>query len=153
MSNKVNSSRFKLFVVEMVGTPTPVATDKLITEQMSMNISRSTNTIDVTSKDNAGYDEFIGGLKSGEVSCEIIMDLSVASDAAKVNYIDMSGYEASRTVKTFKAKLDDGQKTLSITFQALITKFDVGAPLEDKITCSMTMKRSGAPSETLTTNP
>lgn len=151
MANKVNSSRFKLYVVETVsGNPV----DKLITEQMSFSNSRTTNTIDITSKDNNGYDEFIGGLKSGEIQVEFIMDLSVAADdATKVNYISVSGYEASRAVKTYKAKLDDGLKTLSITFNALITKFDTSAPLEDKITVSCTFKRSGAPTEAIVTNP
>ncbi|GAB4001513.1 hypothetical protein GCM10028807_57840 [Spirosoma daeguense] len=151
MANKVNSSRFKILLTEIVSS---VPVDKLITEQLSMTNSRSTNTIDVTSKDNNGYEEFIGGLKSGEVSFDFIVDLSVAlADAAKANYLKLSALEAARTVATFKAKLDDGLGALSITFNALITKFDTSAPLEDKITVSVTMKRSGAPTEAYVPNP
>ncbi len=151
---KDNGSKFKLYLVETVtanGSTTTV--DKLITEQISLSISNTTNTIDVTSKDNDGHEQFIGGLKSGEISCEIIMDTDVSGAADKVNQIDMQSYQAARLVKTYKAKYNDGKNTLSFLFSALVTKFDISAPMEDKITVSMTLKRSGAPTQTITPNP
>lgn len=142
---KVNASGLKLYI--MRGTSTPVK--KLITEQLSFDYNRSTATIDVTSKDNNGYEEFIGGLKSGEVSIEFIMDLT-PTGTDRLNYQEMLAVESAREVADYKAELTDGTKTLSMGFKALITEFNASAPMEDKITISMTLKRSGAPTDTVT---
>lgn len=143
MAEKLNGSLFKLYVLEG-------STEKLITEQLGLTLSGGTNTIDVTSKDNNGWEEFIGGLQTGEASFDMIMDNSVVSAADKVNYADMSTYKVTRAIKTYVAKLIGPTKTLKRTFSALITKFDIGAPMEDKITVSISLKQSGAPTEVST---
>lgn len=145
MAEKLNGSKFLLYVMD--GT-TPVR--KLISEQLGLTLAGSTATIDVTSKTNAGWDEFIGGLQSGEASVDMIMDASINALTDKVNYAEMSGFKVTRVVKQYVAELVGPTKTLTRNFYALITKFDVGAPMEDKITVSMTLKQSGPPTETIT---
>lgn len=144
MAEKVNGSGLRLYLMD--GSPTP--TPKLVTEQLSLSNNRSTNTIDVTSKDNEGYDEFIGGIKSGEITFEMIMDLTVDGTTA-VNYATMLTVEDARQVRSYQLKLETPTKILTYAFKALITQFNDSAPMEDKITISVTLKRSGKPTSTI----
>lgn len=140
--SKVNGSRYKVYIMD--GSPTPVK--KLISEQLSLTESRTTNTIDVTSKDNDGYEEFIRGLRSGEWSFETIMDADLSTtDASKVNYMFMSNLDSAGVVRQYRIELISDSQTLYTIISGLITKFDKSAPMEDKITVSFTIKRSGKP--------
>ena len=141
---KENGSRFKAYIMD--GTPT--ATEKLISEQTSLSINREVKTIDVTSKDNTGYEEFIGGLQSGQADVEFICDLGTPTGNA--GYMLLSGVAAARSIRQYVFKYPTAAgPILSISLSALITNYDVSAPMEDKITVKCTLKRSGAPTETL----
>ncbi len=144
---KQNSSGFKLYVMD--GSPS--ATKKLIAEQVSMTLSSSTNTIDVTTKDNGGFEDFIGGLQSGEVTLEYMVDFDIVSTTDKLGHMEMEGFKATRALKTYKAEVTSpGGKLYSQSFVALITKLDTSAGLEDTIKVSLTLKRAGAPTTTVT---
>ena len=130
----------------MDGTPT--ATEKLISEQTSLSISRETKTIDVTTKDNNGDEEFIGGLRSGQAEIEFVCDL--ATPTGNAGYMLLSGVAAARSIRQYVFKYPTASgPILSISFSALATNFDFSAPMEDKITVKCTLKRSGAFSEAL----
>lgn len=99
------------------------------------NMSR--DTIDVTSLDSTGgYREFIGGFRdAGEVSLEMNFTLN--------GYDQMKDdFESSATMFYQIVLPDTGNTTLQ--FEGLVTSLGTEVPMDDKVTCSVTIKVSGA---------
>ena len=100
------------------------------------NVSR--DTVEVThSKSTERWREFIGGLKdAGEASLEINFDPADATTTAFLNDIntDTAGY--------YKIVFPDATEW---GFAALATNFDPGAPIDDKMTGTFTVKLTGKP--------
>jgi len=97
-------------------------------------VSVAVATIDSTDLDST-WRTFIGGIKDGgDCSFEIAYDPSDASHTA------------------LEADIDGGSKDVSIawsdattcTFSAIITSFSPSAAIDDKLTCSVGMKITGA---------
>lgn len=142
-----NSSDFKLYIMD--GSPTPL--EKLISKQMSMTLDSSVATIDVTTKDSSGYEEFLAGLQSGEGTLEFLMDADATGTTSTITALELKAIKSSRAIKTFLAKVVSPQgKTLKFSFDALITKFTITADLESTIKVSMSLKQSGASTDTVT---
>lgn len=99
--------------------------------------------IDVTSHDStAAYREFIGGLlDAGEVTLTINYVPTAATHDATTGLIaDM----VARVVRNFQLVFpDSGTTTWSIS--ALITSFEPGEPIDDKLSADITLKLSGQP--------
>lgn len=101
-------------------------------------------TIDVTTHDSpSGFREFIGGLKdAGEVSMEL------AFDPANATHKNASGgllYALlNRSVTEFTLVLPSSP-SVSWYFNALVTQFQVQAPIDDKLPANVTLKITGAP--------
>lgn len=101
-------------------------------------------TIDVTTHDSPnGFREFIGGLKdAGEVSMEL------AFDPANATHKNASGgllYALlNRSVTEFTLVLPSSP-SVSWYFNALVTQFQVQAPIDDKLPANVTLKITGAP--------
>lgn len=110
-----------------------------VAEVMSISgpgISR--DAVDVTDFDSTDrFREFVGGLKNaGEVSMDIGFDpdsTDVTNFLADIN-TDTSGY--------YKIVFPD---TTEWGFAALITGFEPGSPLDDKMTATVTYQLTGKP--------
>ncbi len=101
-------------------------------------------TIDVTNHSSASaWREFVGGLKDGgEISVDIVFDPVAATHknaSGGLLYLLTTRASASFTI-TFP----DAAPT-TWTFAAFVTSFEVGAPVADGLTASVTLKITGAP--------
>src|SRR6056300_242807 len=67
----------KLGVYIQTGSP---AADVLIAAATDCSLSLSMETIDITTKDSAGFRELLGGLRSGSVSVSGLIDYQDASN-------------------------------------------------------------------------
>lgn len=99
--------------------------------------------IDVTHHGStAGWRQFVGGLfDAGEVTFEINYDPVAATHDASTGLLsDMEG----RTVRNFQLVFPDAGAT-TWGFAALVTAFEPGMPIDDKLSASVTVKVSGQP--------
>jgi|TARA_R100000084_G_scaffold74788_3_gene33660 predicted secreted protein len=108
---------------------------QLIGDVLSISaVSVSVATIDSTDLDST-WRTFIGGIKDGgECSFEIAYDPSGADHQALETDIDGA-------VKAVSIAWSD---STTCTFNAIITSFSPTASLDDKLTCSIGMKITGA---------
>ena len=103
--------------------------------------SATRDIIDVTSSDSADFArEFIAGLIDyGEAGAEIIWDLGTTSDTLLRSLL------TERTPRTWEASFAQYTPARTITFEAFLTGYEPDAPMEDKMTASITLKVTGAP--------
>ncbi len=103
----------------------------------------SMEPVDATSHDSDGWKEFIAGLKDGgDVSFDIQY---IPSNATHKNASGGVLYDFDqRTLRNFQLVFPDSGST-TWTFAAFVTGFEPQAPVEDKLTASLTLKISGAP--------
>lgn len=103
--------------------------------------SATRDIVDVTSSDSLNFArEFIAGLIDyGEASAEMIWDLGTTSD------ILLRALLTERTPRTWRASFSQYTPAKTITFTAFLTGYEPDAPLEDKMTASITLKVTGAP--------
>jgi len=103
--------------------------------------SYAQDELDVTDHSSpSGFREFIGGLKdAGEVSGELHFDpdSTTHNDAAGLIKELKDG-----TVKNWQIYFPNAAK---VTFAALVTAFELAAPVDGKLTASFSMKISGLP--------
>ena len=103
----------------------------------------SMDAIDATHHSStAGWREYIGGLlDGGEVSFDINYDpVENTHDAGTGLLKDMS----DKTVRNFQVVFPD-TATTTWTVAALVTGFEVGAPIDDILSAAVTLKLSGQP--------
>jgi len=95
------------------------------------------DTVDVTTLDSVGgYREFIGGLRDGgEVS--IPMNFTAAGFA-----LFKADFE-SEAVQQYQIVLPDTPTNTTLEFDGLVTTNPIGIPLDDVVTCDVTIKVSG----------
>lgn len=95
--------------------------------------------IDVTSSSSPNMTrEFIAGLiDNGEASCEMIWDLGDAKD------ILLRSISLERNPRTYRATFAQYTPARTITFQAFLTGYDRGTPMDDKMTATITLKVTG----------
>jgi predicted secreted protein len=100
--------------------------------------SIAAETIDVTSHESAdGFREFIGGLRDGgEISIEGNFIQDDAGQLALLASLNSGAVESFVILFT-----DSAQFAMS----GIVTAFEVGAPMDDKISFSATIKISGKP--------
>lgn len=97
--------------------------------------------IDVTSSSSANMArEFVAGLIDyGESSFEMLWDTGSTTDAL------LRGITLERAPRTYRATFSQYTPARTITFQAYLTGYERSAPMEDKMTASITLKVTGAP--------
>ena len=103
----------------------------------------SLDPIEATSHDSTGgWREFIGGLlEAGEVSFDInYIPTNATHDASTGLIADM----VARTVRNFQLVFPDGSST-TWSFAALVTSFEPGEPIDDKLSASVSLKITGQP--------
>jgi predicted secreted protein len=105
--------------------------------------SLSMDSIDVTSHSSPdGWREFIGGLlDGGEISFDINFHPTESTHKLATGLLgDMS----AKTVRNFELIFPDGSST-KWSFAALVTAFETGEPIDDKLSASVTLKLAGKP--------
>lgn len=125
------------------GSPTEVFTT--IAEVVSITgPSLGLDTADATNMDSpGGWEEHIGTvLRSGEVGLDLNFHPTEAThrDASGGLLNDMK----NKTVRNFELHFTDAGATVW-TFAALVTGFEVSAPHDDRLSATVTLKLSGAP--------
>ncbi|HQE50362.1 MAG TPA: phage tail tube protein [Fervidobacterium sp.] len=97
--------------------------------------SMSKETVDTTSFDNTdGYRSFIAGLKdAGTLTFTLMFDKTV--------YSTLKAAFEDNTAKAIEITLPDATK---LTFNGFVTELPLTVPTEDKVTCDVTVKISGA---------
>jgi len=97
--------------------------------------SMSKETVDTTSFDNTdGYRSFIAGLKdAGTLTFTLMFD--------KTAYSTLKAAFEDNTAKAIEITLPDATK---LTFNGFVTELPLTVPTEDKVTCDVTVKISGA---------
>lgn len=87
----------------------------------------------------SGWRTFVPGLiDGGEVSLDLLFDPSTAT---QMNSTGLLSELIGRTVEGFKIIWPDAA---TFTFDGLVTAFEPGAPFEDALTGSVTVKVTGA---------
>lgn len=96
------------------------------------------DALDMTSHDSSGDREFIGGLlDGGEVTCEV--NFMPGNATHKQVIADMK----ARTVSTWSIVWSDGSSS-TWSFSALPTAFEPSAPVDGKLSASITLKVTGS---------
>ena len=100
----------------------------------------SRDIIDVTSSSSANMNrEFIAGLiDQGEAGFEMLWDTGSTADVL------LRGISIERLPRTYRATFSQYTPARTITFQAFLTGYERAAPLEDKMTASVTLKVTGS---------
>ena len=100
--------------------------------------SLTRETIDVTAHASPnGWREFVGGLKDGgEVSVDINY-MPAAHDALIADFND-------KDPRTYRLTFPDDEQT-AWSFPAIMTGFQPTAPVDDKLSASLTFKVAGEP--------
>lgn len=111
-----------------------------IAELNDIEITRSRDSIDVTSEDSSnGWREFIPGWRDAEVTCD---GNWVPADATQDSSTGVASQFGDDDNHNYQIVLPDG--TTTISFAGHVTKFDTKLPREDKGNFSATIKISGA---------
>jgi len=105
--------------------------------------SLAQDPIDVTNHSSLeAWKEFVGGLKDGgEVSLEINYDPATPTHNATAGLIKSL---EDQTVDNYQIVFSDTANT-TWTIPALVTGFETGAPVDGKLSASVTLKVSGKP--------
>ena len=103
--------------------------------------SPTRDIIDVTSSSSANMArEFVAGLIDyGESSFEMLWDTGSATDAL------LRGITLERAPRTYRATFSQYTPARTITFLAYLTGYERSAPMEDKMTATVTLKVTGSP--------
>jgi len=104
----------------------------------------SRDTIETTSRDSTNdWREYIKGLKdAGEISFDIVFDPVLASHAKSTGLLQDLWDDS--TIASWIVTFPDPTPT-TWTMDGILTKFEVKAPLDDKLSADVTIKVSGEP--------
>jgi TP901-1 family phage major tail protein len=119
----------------------------LIAAATDCSLSLNTETIDITTKDSAGYRELLGGLKSGSISVSGLIDYV---DASNKDFADLWTAWEARTILTLKfSKANESTGELSFTCGGIITTLEQSGGTEDTATYSATFELTGPVTDTV----
>ena len=103
--------------------------------------SPTRDIIDITSSSSSNMArEFVAGLiYYGESSFEMLWDTGSATDTL------LRGITLERAPRTYRATFSQYSPARTITFLAYLTGYERSAPMEDKMTATVTLKVTGSP--------
>lgn len=118
------------------GSPTTFSTVGEITSLTAPTLTR--DAVEKThTQSPERWREFLGGLKDGgEVTAELNFDPADATTTSFLNDVN------TNTLQEYQIEWPNGT---TWEFFGLITGFEPGAPLDDRMTASVTLKLSGKP--------
>jgi len=119
----------------------------LIAAATDCSLSLNVETIDITTKDSAGFRELLGGVRSGSISVSGLVDYL---DASNKDVTDLWTAWEARTAVTVKfAKANETTGELSFSASAIITSLEQSGGTEDTATYSATFELTGAITDTV----
>ena len=119
----------------------------LIAAATDCSLSLNVETIDITTKDSAGFRELLGGVRSGSISVSGLVDYL---DASNKDVTDLWTAWEARTAVTVKfAKANEVTGELSFSASAIITSLEQSGGAEDTATYSATFELTGAITDTV----
>ena len=139
---KYNASGVQLWVYD--GSPTPVK--KLIAEQTKCSLKLGTATIDVTSKQNDGWEDSLGGLQNGELTISFFDDTDLVGTEVNGNKLEEIWAARTRPKWSLESTIPG---TTNREFFGLITSLDLDRDMESGAAGSMTLKLTARPTRTL----
>jgi hypothetical protein len=104
----------------------------------SCSLSMSMDTPEATTKDSAGFSEYIGGVKGGELSFE---GLVVYDDAS--NVIEMADFLLARTQLTCVFGTTEAGDAI-FTSEGFLSSVEMSAEMESAVTYSGSITLTGA---------
>lgn len=113
-------------------------TQTVVGEVREATLSISVNEIDATSYDSQGWEEYIPGMKSWELEVD---QLYVQADAGQVALYNALVNGVVLDVYLYP-KDENGETGYS--GKAFITSWELGEPVDDAVTLSVSMRGSGA---------
>lgn len=128
-STKINGTKI---LVYSAGTAIGAAT--------SHSLTIESDTMDVTTKDSAGWAEILPTLKSWSIDVEALLTFDETPKRAYDYLYDAFIARTELTVK-FSSEVSGEDKYYG---QAYITSAPIEAPMEDKVTYSVTFQGTGA---------
>jgi TP901-1 family phage major tail protein len=111
----------------------------LIAAAQDVSLSLSMETIDITTKDSAGYRELLAGLRSGSMSCNGLIDYV---DASNKDVTDLYAAWEARTELTLKFSSEITGDT-SFEASGFLTSLEQSGGTEDTATYSATFELTG----------
>lgn len=97
---------------------------------------KSRGTVDTTSLDTTGgYKTFLAGFRDGG-------QVQLAMNFTRAGYELMNDDFEDETTKWYQIQLPDPEDT-KLTFEGILTNIGSAIPIEDKVSCSVTIKVSG----------
>ena len=118
----------------------------LIAAATDCSLSLSMETIDITTKDSAGWRELLAGTRSGSISCSGLIDYT---DASNKDTTDLFVAFENRTALslTFE-KANEVTGDLAFTCVGFLTSLEQSGGTEDTATYSATFEISGVITDT-----
>jgi len=130
---KFNASTQKLHIVES-------SVPKMVAHLTNLSLSFSGETIDLTSKDNNGFKDFIMGLKSFSLSAEGFVDFQTGTDQR--NFDDfMTAARAGTPLTVLVKNSTVGDSTIQGT--AYVTSLELTSGTEEGATFTATLEFAG----------
>jgi TP901-1 family phage major tail protein len=120
----------------------------LIAAATDCSLSLNMETIDITTKDSAGFRELLGGVKSGSMSVSGLVDYNDASNKDVSDLFTALNDRTSLTLKFGKATAVVGED-YNYSASGFITSLEQSGGTEDTATYSATFELSGAISQTI----
>jgi len=118
----------------------------LIAAATDCSLSLSMETIDITTKDSAGWRELLAGTRSGSISCSGLIDYT---DASNKDTTDLFVAFENRTALTLAfQKANEVTGDLAFTCTGFLTSLEQSGGTEDTATYSATFEISGVITDT-----
>ena len=121
----------------------PTSSGAAVKLMHSQNVSLSMNvdTIDISTKDSAGFRDLLGGQKSFSLSADGLMDFEGVAADTEVD--ELFTQALARTAVTFVFGIDDAS-LYNMSGSGFITSIEVSGGTEDAPTYSVSIEGTGA---------
>ena len=121
--------------------------DTLIAAATDCSLSLSMETIDITTKDSAGWRELLAGTRSGSISCSGLIDYTDA-DSNKDTTDLFAAFENRTALSLTFEKANEVTGDLSFACTGFLTSLEQSGGTEDTATYSATFEISGVITDT-----
>lgn len=130
---KSNASSSKLYLVES-------AVNKLVAELTSLSLAGNRDLIDLTTKDNDGFRDFIPGLGSYTLNVEGMVDFQTATDSRNLDDL-VSAFRSKTLISVLIKNSTSGDTTYAGS--CYVTAFEYTSPMEAALTFTSTLELKG----------
>ena len=122
-------------------SPSSGGTEAKLMHSQNVSISMNVDTIDISTKDSAGFRDLLGGQKSFSLSADGLMDFEAAAGDTDVQ--ELFTQALARTSVTFVFGIDDAS-LYNMSGSGFITSIEVSGGTEDAPTYSVSIEGTGA---------